>query len=121
MEPLSGVIIAGLGGLGILAKNYYTDMAKLAIERSRQEQENEQRRIEKSEKYFEILLQNLLSLVGEEKDIRLQIMQEINATLRELTRSNTQLHSDIKLLIERVVSLEEETFGQDTAASVRNV
>ena len=98
MDIISGAVLGGIGWLGVLAKSYYTDMAKLAIERSKQEQENEQRRIEKNEKYFEILLQNLLSLVGEEKDVRLQIMQEINETLRRLTISNNEIHDDMKIL-----------------------
>ena len=102
MDILSGAVLAGIGWLGVLAKSYYTDMAKLAVERSKQEQENEQRRIEKNEKYFEILLQNLLSLVGEEKDIRLQIAQETNDTLRKLVISNNQVHDDMKFLIANI-------------------
>lgn len=108
MDLITGAIVGGVGWVGLLAKNYYTDMAKLAVERSQQESENEQRRIEKSEKYFEILFQNLLTLVGEEKDIRLALMQEINQVLREITKSNVELNKDIKLLIERVVRIEEK-------------
>lgn len=120
MDLITGAIVGGIGWVGLLAKNYYTDMAKLAVERSQQEQENEQRRIQKSEKYFEILFQNLLTLVGEEKDIRLALMQEINQVLREIVKSNTDLNKDIKLLIERVVSLEERAFREDRAAMDRN-
>ena len=102
MDIISGAVLGGIGWLGVLAKSYYTDMAKLAIERSKQEQENEQRRIEKSEKYFEILLQNLLSLVGEEKDTRLQLAQETNDTLRRMIISNNQIHDDMKTLITNI-------------------
>lgn len=121
MDLITGAIVGGIGWVGLLAKNYYTDMAKLAIERSQQEQENEQRRIQKSEKYFEILFQNLLTLVGEEKDVRLALMQEINQTLREITKSNLELNKDIKLLIERVVNLEGQAFEDDTAARMRGM
>ena len=102
MDIISGAVLGGIGWLGVLAKSYYTDMAKLAIERSKQEQENEQRRIEKNEKYFEILLQNLLCLVGEEKDTRLQIAQETNDTLRKVIISNNQVHDDMKFLIANI-------------------
>lgn len=120
MDLITGAIVAAIGWIGLLAKNYYTDMAKLAIERSQQEQENEQRRIQKSEKYFEILFQNLLTLVGEEKDVRLALMQEINQTLREMTKCNLELNKDVKLLIERVVNLEERTFSNEAAARMRD-
>ena len=102
MDIISGAVLGGIGWLGVLAKSYYTDMAKLAIERSKQEQENEQRRIEKNEKYFEILLQNLLCLVGEEKDTRLQIAQETNDTLRRMIISNNQIHDEKKSLISNI-------------------
>ena len=121
MDLITGAIVGGIGWVGLLAKNYYTDMAKLAVERSQQEQENEQRRIQKSEKYFEILFQNLLTLVGEEKDSRLAQMQETNQNLREITRSNTELNNDVRLLISQTCPVEERTLRDDTAARVRNM
>ena len=94
MEPVSIAIVGGVGWIGVLAKNYYTEMAKLAVDRSKQDQKNEQSRIEKSEKVFDVLLQNVLTLVGEEKDSRLFYMQQIDETLRELIKSNNQVHLD---------------------------
>ena len=44
MEPTFLAIVGGIGWIGVLAKNYYTEMAKLAIERSKQDQKNEQNR-----------------------------------------------------------------------------
>ena len=94
MDPISLAIVGGIGWIGLLAKNYYTEMAKLAVDRSKQDQKNEQNRIEKSEKVFDVLLQNVLTLVGEEKDSRLFYMQQIDQTLRELIQSNNQAHKD---------------------------
>jgi rubrerythrin len=105
MEPVSLAILGGIGWIGVLAKNYYTEMARLAVERSKQDQKNEQNRIEKSEKVFDILLGNVLTLVGEEKDSRLFNQQQMEQTLRELIKSNNQAHADWQNVREDMRSL----------------
>ena len=105
MDPVSLAIVGGVGWIGVLAKNYYTEMARLAVERSKQDQKNEQNRIEKSEKVFDILLGNVLTLVGEEKDSRLFNQQQMEQTLRELINSNNQAHADWQNVREDMRSL----------------
>ena len=45
VDPVSLAIISACGWIGLLARNYYTEMAAIAVERSRREGVNEQERL----------------------------------------------------------------------------
>lgn len=68
MEPITLAIIAGMGWLGVLARNYSTEMVKIAIERERKEHENDQEELQRTRRQFDIIFQNLLTRVNEERD-----------------------------------------------------
>lgn len=91
-------IMAGIGWIGLLAKTYYTDMAKLAVKRSELDQQNEQRRIEKSEQYFEMLLTRLLTQAGEQEDKRLELEERLVRVGNDLVNSNHEIRDEIKSL-----------------------
>lgn len=89
-------IMAGIGWIGLLAKTYYTDMAKLAVKRSELDQQNEQRRIEKSEQYFEMLLTRLLLQAGEQEDKRQALEEQLIRVGTELVNSNHEIRDELK-------------------------
>ncbi len=98
MDLLASAAIGALGWLGILARNYYTQMANLRIEEARQAQTNEQRRIEKQEGYFERLFQLFTLMVGEEKDERLAFQNEMARVGNDLANSNRAFSEDMRNL-----------------------
>lgn len=98
MELITPAIIGGIGWIGLLAKAYYTDMAKLAVKRSELDQLNEQRRIEKSEQYFEMLLQRLLVQTGEQEDKRQALEEQLIRVGTELVNSSHEVRDEIKSL-----------------------
>jgi uncharacterized membrane-anchored protein YhcB (DUF1043 family) len=92
MEPISLAIIGGIGWIGVLARNYYTELIKIALERSRREQElatenasrqqqNEQDRISRERQQFDIVFQNLLTRVNEEREIIQSLIIEIKQSI----------------------------------------
>lgn len=68
MEPVTLAIIASMGWVGILAKNYSAEMIKIAIEREKKEHENDQEELQRTRRQFDIIFQNLLTRVNEERD-----------------------------------------------------
>lgn len=68
MEPIGIAILAGMGWLGVLAKNYSTEMIKIAVEKQRKEYENAQEELQRKHRQFDIIFQNLLTRVNEERD-----------------------------------------------------
>ena len=68
VKALLIALTGATGWIGYLARNYFSNLASIKLEEVRNRQENAQRQIENQEKYFEILLQNILVVVGEEKD-----------------------------------------------------
>ena len=91
-------IMSGIGWIGLLAKNYYTDMAKLAIKRAEQDQNNEQRRLDKSEQYFEMLLNRLLVQNGEQEDKRLALEEQLIKVGQDISLKLEQLRDEIHSL-----------------------
>ncbi|WP_055075028.1 hypothetical protein [Pseudanabaena sp. 'Roaring Creek'] len=81
MEPASLAIIGGVGWIGVLARNYYTEMATIAIERSKREQQNEQERIKREREQFDIVFQNLLTRVNEERDVIQALIMELKQVI----------------------------------------
>ena len=98
MDLITGAIVGGITWVGVLAKNYYTEMAKLAVERSKDDRANEQRRIEKQEKYFEILFQHILLVVGEEKDRQLMLQQQILEVSKQVIESLEKVKRSVDAL-----------------------
>ena len=98
MDLVTSATLGALGWLGILARNYYTQMANLRIEEARQAQINEQRRIEKQEGYFERLFQLFTLMVGEEKDERLAFQNEMARVASDLANSNRSMSDDMRNL-----------------------
>jgi ABC-type histidine transport system ATPase subunit len=81
MEPISLAIIGGVSWIGLLAKNYYTEMTKLAIERAARQEQNEQDRIKREREQFDIVFQNLLTRVNEERDVIQALISEIKQSI----------------------------------------
>ncbi|OYQ66643.1 hypothetical protein B9G53_03490 [Pseudanabaena sp. SR411] len=98
MEILTPAIIGGIGWIGLLAKDYYTKMAAIALKRSELDQENEQRRIEKAESYFELLLQRLLMQAGEQEDKRQALEERLIRALTDLVNSNHEIRDELHSL-----------------------
>lgn len=98
MDLITSATLGALGWLGILARNYYTQMANLRIEEAKQSQINEQRRIEKQEGYFERLFQLFTMMVGEEKDERLAFQNEMARVASDLANYNRAMSSDMRNL-----------------------
>lgn len=77
MEPITLAVIGGIAWISVLAKNYSSEMVKIAIERERKEHENDQEELQRTRRQFDIIFQNLLTRVNEERDT-------IQASLLEL-------------------------------------
>lgn len=113
IKALLIALTGATGWLGYLARNYFTNLASIKLEETRNRQENAQRQIENQEKYFEILLQNILLVVGEEKDRGLALQEQIVNTnkaliesnqtvidaVRDLRASNDLLHQQLKMCL----------------------
>lgn len=107
-DVLLAGIFAGVGWVGYLARNYFTELAAIKLEEARNNQENEQRRIEKQEKYFEMLLQNILGVVGEEKDRLLSVQEQVIQTHIKLLESNEQIIRHLENLTSGATELKQE-------------
>jgi hypothetical protein len=88
--------------VGLLSKNYYTQLANLRIQEAKQAQENEQRRIEKQESYFERLFQLFTLMVGEEKDERLAFQNEMVRVANDLSKHNREMSEHLARLALRI-------------------
>jgi len=79
MEPIGIAILAGMGWLGVLAKNYSTEMIKIAVEKQRKEYENGQEELQRKHRQFDIIFQNLLGRVNEERDTIQSLLVDLRA------------------------------------------
>lgn len=95
LDLITSAAIGTLGWVGILARNYYTQITNLRIKEAEQAQINEQRRIEKQEGYFERLFQLFTMMVGEEKDERLAFQHEMTRLISELANCSRGMGSDM--------------------------
>ena len=77
VDPVSLAIISACGWIGLLARNYYTEMAAIAVERSRRDGVNEQERLNREREQFDIVFQNLLTRVNEERDVIQALLMEL--------------------------------------------
>lgn len=96
IKALLIALTGATGWLGYVARNYFTNLAAIKLEEVRNRQENAQRQIENQEKYFEILLQNILVVVGEEKDRGLAMQEQIVNTNNRLIESNQEVIDTVK-------------------------
>lgn len=95
MDPASLAIIGGVGWVGVLAKNYYTQMAQIAIDRSKREYENEQERIKREREQFDIVFQNLLTRVNEERDVIQALISELKMSIDKSTDVDQQVLAEL--------------------------
>lgn len=95
MDPASLAIIGGVGWIGVLARNYYTEMARIAIERSKLEQTNEQQRVIREREQFDIIFQNLLTRVNEERDIIQSLIIEVKQSIDRSAEVDRELLLEI--------------------------
>ncbi len=98
LDLITSAAIGTLGWVGILARNYYTQITNLRIKEAEQNQANEQRRIEKQEGYFERLFQLFTMMVGEEKDERIAFQHEMTRLISELTNCSRSMSGDMGAL-----------------------
>lgn len=105
MDLITSAAIGTLGWVGILAKNYYTQMASLRVKEAEQAQINEQRRIEKQEGYFERLFSIFTQVIGEEKDERLAFQHEMERIGRLLYDSSSGIRDDMRELKNDISSI----------------
>lgn len=114
MDLVTSAALGTLGWVGLLARNYYTEMAKLRIEEAKQAQTNEQRRIEKQEGYFERLFGIFTMMVGEEKDERLAFQHEMARVANDLANFNRSMSDDMRNLtleMSKIAKRIEDTCG----------
>lgn len=81
MEPIGIAILAGMGWLGVLAKNYSTEMIKIAVEKQRKEYENAQEELQRKHRQFDIIFQNLLTRVNEERDTIQLLLSDLRTAI----------------------------------------
>ena len=81
MEPISLAILAGMGWLGVLARNYSTEMIKIAVEKQRKEYENGQEELQRKHRQFDIIFQNLLTRVNEERDTIQSLLSDLRTAI----------------------------------------
>jgi len=81
MEPIGIAILAGTGWLGILAKSYSTEMIKIAVEKQRKEYENAQEELQRKHRQFDIIFQNLLTRVNEERDTIQLLLSDLRTAI----------------------------------------
>lgn len=98
MDPASLAIIGGVGWIGVLARNYYTEMAAIAVERSKREQKNEQERINREREQFDIVFQNLLTRVNEERDVIQALIQE----LRQIIHQSAEVDKEVLIELNQI-------------------
>jgi hypothetical protein len=88
-------VVGLVGWIGVLARNYYTEMAKIAIERSKDERKNEQERVAREREQFDIVFQNLLTRVNEERDVIQALINELREVLRQGNELDRQIIGEI--------------------------
>jgi hypothetical protein len=98
MDIVSGAVIGIVGWVGVLAKNYYTQMAEVAIERSKREQLNEQERVQREREQFDIVFQNLLTRVNEEREI----IQSLIAELKNVIERSAEIDKEVLLELNQI-------------------
>ena len=81
MEPISLAILAGMSWLGVLARNYSTEMIKIAVEKQRKEYENGQEELQRKHRQFDIIFQNLLTRVNEERDTIQSLLSDLRTAI----------------------------------------
>jgi hypothetical protein len=101
-QALLLALMTGLGGVGLLLKNFLTELAKIKLEETsirleevRQNNENEQRRVLKQEQYYEMLLQNVLIVAGEEKDRALAMQERMVRLCEQIVESDNAMKSEL--------------------------
>lgn len=95
LDPASLAIISACGWIGLLARNYYTEMVKIAIERQRRDQTNEQERLNREREQFDIVFQNLLTRVNEERDVIQALLQELRNIIEKSVDVDRQVVSEL--------------------------
>lgn len=98
MDPASLAIIGGVGWVSVLARNYYTEMARIAIERSKLEQQNEQERIKREREQFDIVFQNLLTRVNEERDV----IQALIIELKQVITNSAEVDKEVLIELNQI-------------------
>ncbi|NUN66353.1 hypothetical protein HCU40_16735 [Pseudanabaena biceps] len=88
-------VIGGMGWLGILARNYSTEMIKIAIEKQRKENENQQERLDREREQFDIVFQNLLTRVNEERDTIQAILLELRMSIDRSAEVDRQIVAEM--------------------------
>lgn len=102
MDLITSAAIGGIGWIGLLAKNYFTQMANLRIKEAEQAAQNEQRRIEKQESYYERLFGLFMQTVGEEKDERLAFQHEMTRIGSQLLENQVKSTNHLNALVARI-------------------
>lgn len=91
IDPATLAVVGGAGWVSILARNYYTQMTSIAIQRAKDDRDNEQKRISREREQFDIVFQNLLTRVNEEREI----IQAALTELRDYIRQGNDLDAEI--------------------------
>jgi len=115
LDIVTSAVVGALGWVGLLSRNYYTQMANLRIQEAKQAQENEQRRIEKQESYFERLFGLFTMMVGEEKDERLAFQNEMVRVANEISHHNREISEHLSRLTARLEASCGTTYMNDSS------
>lgn len=126
MEPVTLALIAGIGWISVLARNYYTQMATLAIERVKLDQansedrrkidrQNEQERLEREREQFDIIFQNLLTRVNEERDLIQALLKQVHEQIEASIDIDKQVIKEISELRSLIISshIEKKWLGEE--------
>lgn len=95
LDPVSLAIISACGWIGLLARNYYTEMVAIAVERSRRDGVNEQERLNREREQFDIVFQNLLTRVNEERDVIQALLMELRQVIERSIDVDNRMISEM--------------------------
>lgn len=96
LDPVSVAIVGACGWVGLLARNYYTEMAAIAVERSRRDGINEQERLNREREQFDIVFQNLLTRVNEERDVIQALLSELRRTIEVSKDADDRVANELR-------------------------
>lgn len=102
VDPVSLAIISACGWIGLLARNYYTEMAAIAVEKFRRDGVNEQERLNREREQFDIVFQNLLTRVNEERDMIQALLLDLRQVIERSIDVDNRVISKMNE-IERVI------------------
>ena len=94
IKTLLVALVGAMGWIGLLARGYFSSLAAIKLEEAKNRQQNAQRLIENQEKYFEILLKNILVSVKELRQSNELMHEQLRSCLLPTIQQNNQVKKE---------------------------